>query len=348
MKAAVYRGPGDLRVEEIPRARSRARARCWCASRPAASAAPTSRRSRRACCRGPRIFGHEIAGTVARAGRGRRPLPRGRPRGRCTTTSPAGAASTARAGAYAQCAPTSRTAPRPASSPSGGGFAEYVKALRLDRGARARSRCPTACAAEEAAFVEPVNTCLKAVRKAGVERGPDGAGGGPGADRPAADAARALGGRGRARLRHAARPAARWRAGWAPPRRSTRAGDVVPARCARSPTGRGADVRARGRAGPAAVRTRRSTPRGRAAGSSSSPPPRPGETAELDLGRALRRREGRSSRPTAPRSTCRTWRRGSCSPREVRVRRAGHAPLPARARRRAGGGAGGAARARAC
>ena len=70
-----------------------------------------------------------------------------------------------------------------------------------------RSRSRTACPPEEAAFVEPVNTCLKAVRKAGVREGADRARGGPGAHRPPAHAALPVGGGRGAGLRHHARPA---------------------------------------------------------------------------------------------------------------------------------------------
>ena len=65
VKAAVYRGPGDLRVEDVPVPGDRPGRAAGAGRRPAASAGPTSRRSRRACCAPPRVFGHEIAGRVA-------------------------------------------------------------------------------------------------------------------------------------------------------------------------------------------------------------------------------------------------------------------------------------------
>ena len=54
--------------------------------------------------------------------------------------------------------------------PAGGGFAQYVRALDwiVEAGTIA---VPDSVAAEEAAFIEPVNTCLKAVGKAGIEAG---------------------------------------------------------------------------------------------------------------------------------------------------------------------------------
>lgn len=54
--------------------------------------------------------------------------------------------------------------------PNGGGFAEYVRAMPwiVERG---MIRLPDNVTFEEATFVEPVNTCLKAVRKARVSKG---------------------------------------------------------------------------------------------------------------------------------------------------------------------------------
>jgi L-iditol 2-dehydrogenase len=55
-------------------------------------------------------------------------------------------------------------------APSGGGFAEYVRIMPwiVERGMVA---VPPEVSFEEATFVEPVNTCLKAVEKARVARG---------------------------------------------------------------------------------------------------------------------------------------------------------------------------------
>src|SRR6202007_262672 len=54
--------------------------------------------------------------------------------------------------------------------PNGGGFAEYVRAMPwvVERGMIA---LPPDVTFEDATFIEPVNTCLKAVRKARVAPG---------------------------------------------------------------------------------------------------------------------------------------------------------------------------------
>jgi L-iditol 2-dehydrogenase len=116
---------------------------------------------------GPRIFGHEIAGHVAKLGPGvtrfregdRVMLHHHIPCERCYYC---------REGAYAQCPQYKENGTTAGFTPSGGGFSEYVKASDyiVDRGA---IPVPDGITAEEASFIEPVNTCLKAVRKAEIE-----------------------------------------------------------------------------------------------------------------------------------------------------------------------------------
>ncbi len=117
----------------------------------------------------PRIFGHEIAGTVVTLGRGVTRLREG-DRVALHHHIPCGECFYCRGGAYAQCAHYKKNGTTAGFEPAGGGYAEYVKAFPwiVERGA---IRVPDGVAAEEAAFVEPVNTCLKAVRKAGIEKG---------------------------------------------------------------------------------------------------------------------------------------------------------------------------------
>jgi L-iditol 2-dehydrogenase len=118
---------------------------------------------------GPRIFGHEMAGVVAGTGRG---VARFREGDRVALHHhiPCRDCFYCRQAAYAQCEQYKRNGTTAGFEPAGGGFSEYVKALDwiVERGA---IPVPDGVHAEEAAFVEPVNTCLKAVRRAGVEKG---------------------------------------------------------------------------------------------------------------------------------------------------------------------------------
>ena len=117
---------------------------------------------------GPHIFGHEIAGTVVREPSSRRF--REGDRVVLHHHIPCGACFYCARGAYAQCEVYKRNGTTAGFEASGGGFAEFVKAYDwiVERGAIA---IPDGVLPEEAAFVEPVNTCLKAVRKAAVGPG---------------------------------------------------------------------------------------------------------------------------------------------------------------------------------
>jgi L-iditol 2-dehydrogenase len=168
MKAAVYREAGRLAVEEIPvpevgagELLVRVEACGVCAT--------DIKKIEKGLLPGPRVFGHEIAGRVARAGAG---VVRFREGDRVVLHHhiPCGSCFYCGAGAYAQCEAYKRNGTTAGFEPSGGGFAEYVKAFDwiVERGT---IPVPEGVLPEEACFVEPVNTCLKAVRKAGVQKG---------------------------------------------------------------------------------------------------------------------------------------------------------------------------------
>jgi L-iditol 2-dehydrogenase len=71
---------------------------------------------------------------------------------------------------FSQCPGYKKVGLTAGFDPNGGGFAEYVRAMPwiVERGMLA---LPADVSFEEATFVEPVNTCLKAVRKARVAPG---------------------------------------------------------------------------------------------------------------------------------------------------------------------------------
>ena len=167
MQAAVFRGPGDLRVEQVPVPETgpgemlvRVEACGVCGT--------DIKKIQKGLLPPPRIFGHEIAGQVARAPRGGRF--REGDRVVLHHHLPCRDCFYCERGLFAQCAGYKRNGTTAGFEPAGGGFAEYVKALDwiVEGGA---IPIPDGVSAEEAAFVEPVNTCLKAVRRAGLERG---------------------------------------------------------------------------------------------------------------------------------------------------------------------------------
>lgn len=168
MKAAVYREKGTLRVEDVPPPEIgpgeilvRVDVCGMCGT--------DIKKVQKGLLPGPRIFGHEIAGTVARVAPG---VTRFREGDRVALHHhiPCGACFYCRERAYAQCPRYKENGTTAGFEPSGGGLAEYVKARDyiVERGAIA---IPDGVLAEEAAFVEPVNTCVKAVQKAAIERG---------------------------------------------------------------------------------------------------------------------------------------------------------------------------------
>ncbi|HEV3253621.1 MAG TPA: alcohol dehydrogenase catalytic domain-containing protein [Candidatus Acidoferrales bacterium] len=117
----------------------------------------------------PQIFGHELAGTVVRVGRGVR---RFRPGDRVVSFHhvPCGGCFYCERKLFSQCPGYKKVGLTAGFDPNGGGFAEYVRAMPwvVERGMIA---LPSGVSFEEATFVEPVNTCLKAVRKARIASG---------------------------------------------------------------------------------------------------------------------------------------------------------------------------------
>jgi L-iditol 2-dehydrogenase len=168
MKAAVYHGKGDLRVEDVPVPEPGPGEMLVRVD--ACGICPTDlKKIQQGLLAGPRIFGHEIAGTVAALGAGTTAFREG-DRVVVHHHVPCGHCFYCDRQLHAQCDFYKTNGTTAGFEPSGGGYAEYVLARDFIV-ARGAIRIPDTVRAEEAAFVEPVNTCLKAVRKAGVRKG---------------------------------------------------------------------------------------------------------------------------------------------------------------------------------
>ena len=117
----------------------------------------------------PQIFGHELAGTVVAVGRGVKKFKTG-DRVVSFHHIPCGDCFYCERELFSQCAGYKKVGLTAGFDPNGGGFAQYVRAMPwiVERGMIA---LPEDVSFEEASFVEPVNTCLKAVRKARVAKG---------------------------------------------------------------------------------------------------------------------------------------------------------------------------------
>jgi L-iditol 2-dehydrogenase len=117
----------------------------------------------------PQILGHELAGTVVAAGRG---VEKWTPGDRVMSFhhTPCGRCFYCEKRLFSQCKQYKTTGLTGGFTPNGGGFAQYVKAMPwvAERGIVA---LPDNVGFEEATFIEPINTIVKAVQKARITAG---------------------------------------------------------------------------------------------------------------------------------------------------------------------------------
>ncbi len=162
MRAVVYRGINDMRLETVP----------------VPAIGPGELLVRIATCgicgtdlkkihygshSAPRIFGHEMAGTVVAAGADVTSYKIG---DRVMTFHhvPCDDCYYCRKGTPAQCPLYKKTGVTAGFEPSGGGFAEYIRVMSFVVNNGGVVRIPDGVPFEQAAFVEPVNTVLKGVK----------------------------------------------------------------------------------------------------------------------------------------------------------------------------------------
>ncbi len=162
MRAVVYRGINDIRIETVP----------------VPKIGPGELLVKIATCgicgtdlkkihmgshSAPRIFGHEMAGTVAAIGKGVTRFAIG-DRVMSFHHVPCGECYYCRKQTPAQCPLYKKTGATAGFEPSGGGFAEYIRVMDFVVQNRGVVRIPDGVPFEQAAFVEPVNTVLKGVK----------------------------------------------------------------------------------------------------------------------------------------------------------------------------------------
>src|SRR4051794_11334480 len=115
----------------------------------------------------PRVYGHEIAGIVAAAGAG---VSRFRPGDRVVAFHhvPCGRCFYCYRHLYAQCPTYKKVGITAGFEPAGGGFAQYVRVMDwvVPRGVE---RIPESVSFDQACWVEPVNTCLKGIKMLALE-----------------------------------------------------------------------------------------------------------------------------------------------------------------------------------
>jgi L-iditol 2-dehydrogenase len=167
MRAAVYRGVNDVRVETVP----------------VPEIGPGEILIRVAVCgicgtdlkkihtgshSAPRIFGHETAGTIAAIGEGVTNFTVGE-RVMVFHHVPCGKCYYCRKRTPAQCPVYKPAGVTAGFEPSGGGFAEYVRVMDWIVRDGGVIRIPDGIPFEQAAFVEPLNTVLKGIKSLNIQ-----------------------------------------------------------------------------------------------------------------------------------------------------------------------------------
>jgi L-iditol 2-dehydrogenase len=162
MRAVVYRGINDMRLETVPVPRIGSGellikiATCGVCGTDLKKIHMGSHSA-------PRIFGHEMAGVVAEVGAGVTKFCVG-DRVMSFHHVPCGECYYCRKNTPAQCPLYKRTGATAGFEPSGGGFAEYIRVMDFVVNYGGVVRIPDSVPFEQAAFVEPLNTVLKGVK----------------------------------------------------------------------------------------------------------------------------------------------------------------------------------------
>jgi L-iditol 2-dehydrogenase len=168
MRAAVYYGKEDVRLETVPVPRIgpgelliRVHT-CGICGTDLKKIATGSHSA-------PRIFGHETSGVVAAVGQGVTRFQVG-DRVMAFHHIPCGECYYCRHKVFAQCPVYKKVGCTAGYEPSGGGFSEYVRVMDwiVEHGV---VRIPDEVSFEQAGFIEPVNTCLKGIETLRLQAG---------------------------------------------------------------------------------------------------------------------------------------------------------------------------------
>ncbi|PYT51727.1 MAG: Zn-dependent alcohol dehydrogenase [Acidobacteria bacterium] len=168
MRAGVYREKGIVRVEEVP-VPEVAGGEILIKVAACGICGTDIKKIYHAYVAPPQILGHELAGTVVAVGRGVTQWKLG-DRVMSFHHIPCGKCFYCGRRLFSQCKQYKTTGLTAGFTPNGGGFAEYVKAMPwvAEQGIVA---LPDNVTFEEATFIEPINTIVKAVQKARVTAG---------------------------------------------------------------------------------------------------------------------------------------------------------------------------------
>lgn len=160
MQAAVYRGIDDVRVETVP-VPEIGPGEVLVKIDTCGICGTDLKKIHTGSHSAPRIFGHEMAGTIAAIGEGVQNFAVG-DRVMAFHHIPCGHCFYCRKHTYAQCEIYKKVGCTAGFAPAGGGFAEYIRVMDwiVEKGL---VKLPDDIPFEQASFIEPVNTTYKAI-----------------------------------------------------------------------------------------------------------------------------------------------------------------------------------------
>jgi L-iditol 2-dehydrogenase len=167
MRAAVYRGVDDVRIETVPVPEIGA-GEVLVRIDTCGICGTDLKKIHTGSHAAPRIFGHEMAGTIVRVGDGVKGFAVGE-RVMAFHHIPCGRCFYCRKGTFAQCETYKKVGTTAGFAAAGGGFAEYIRVMDWIVATGGLVKIPDDIPFEQAAFIEPVNTCFKAVRMLDLE-----------------------------------------------------------------------------------------------------------------------------------------------------------------------------------
>jgi len=172
MKAAVYRAVDDVRTEEVE-VPAIGTGEVLVRIDTCGICGTDLKKIHTGSHSAPRVFGHEMAGTIAAVGAGVKGFAVGE-RVMAFHHIPCGKCFYCRKKTFAQCETYKKVGTTAGvGEPAGGGFAEYIRVMDWIVGDGATPagliKVPDDIPFEQAALIEPVNTCFKAIRLLGLE-----------------------------------------------------------------------------------------------------------------------------------------------------------------------------------
>lgn len=168
MRAAVYRGKQNVQIEEIPVPQLEA-GEILIRVEACGVCHTDLKKIEYGLLSPPRVFGHETAGVVAAVGAGVSKFQEG-DRVIAFHHIPCKQCFYCERKLYAQCAVYKKVGITAGFEAAGGGYAQYARVMPwiVEHGVE---KIPAGVSFAQASFVEPVNTCLKAVAQAQVQAG---------------------------------------------------------------------------------------------------------------------------------------------------------------------------------